>query len=195
MWAASDHVGTHVHRRAQQRALVGTGGTGHRPSAQRDDLDVDDVGDSITHVEERFDRGEPVLDRHVGVGANCREAVRRHQASGALGPVGCVRNGEQMAARAHRLDRTDEIAGRIVDDLGEECLVEVGMGFGRRREEDPARQVDADDVVSGDGEVRADAGDLPAAVDQDVGRAPVRRHTGVEELGLHDVEGTQRAQR
>ena len=41
-------------------------------------------------------------------------------------------------ASFHRHDRTQQIAGRVLDALGEERLVEMGVRLGERRQQDVA---------------------------------------------------------
>ena len=63
-----------------------------------------------------------------------REPVGGHQPSGALGALDDVRHVEQVPVGLHRQDRAHQVAGRVLDALGEEGLVEVGVGLdgGRR---------------------------------------------------------------
>ena len=62
-----------------------------------------------------------------------------------------------------------EIAGDVLGPFGEERLVEMGVRFDRRREEQLAVEIDRD--VSGRRDPRADLGDHTVD-DQHVGRRP-----------------------
>ena len=125
--AAPDEIGAGGQRLTQERPRVGPLWPAERPARQRDDLDVDHPGDAATHLREPFDAAQPVVDREVGVGAHGRVPVGGHQPGGALGTLddaGCVHH---VPVRLHRADRAHQVAGRVVDDLGQERLVEVRM--------------------------------------------------------------------
>ena len=134
MRTAADEVGAGGHGLAQQRPLVGAADAGHRPPAQGDDLDRDEVPESLAHGGEGLDAAQAVLQGDVDVGADRDVAVVRHQSRRPLGPFGDVGDRGQVTARRHRLDRTHQIARRIGDPLGQERLVEVGVRLDRRRQ-------------------------------------------------------------
>ncbi len=134
MRTPTDEVGTGGHRLAQQRPLVGAADAGHRPAAQGDDLDRDEVAEPFAHGDEGLDAAQAVLQGDVDVGADRDVAVVRHQSGRPLGPFGDVVDRRQMTARRHRLDRTHQIARRIGDAFGQERLVEVGVRLDRGRQ-------------------------------------------------------------
>ena len=140
--AATDQVGACRDRVAQQRPLGGAVRAGQRPAGEGDDLDVDHVADSGPHRGQRLDAAQPVLERHVDVGADGTEAVARHQAGGTLGTLGDVRRRREVPTGGHRLDRSHQVAGRVLDALGEERLVEVGVWFDRGRQQEMTVEVD-----------------------------------------------------
>ena len=90
---------------------------------------------------------QPVVQRRVGVGAHGPEAVARHQPGRPLGPLDGLGHGQLGPAGGHRLDRAEEVAGSVRQPLGEERLVEVGVGLDGGAEQDVAGEVD--DVVGG----------------------------------------------
>ena len=154
--AAADEVGAGLERLAEQCPVRGPGGAGHRPAAQRDDLHVDHVGDALLDLEQRLDAAQPVLLRRVGVGADGGEPVGGHQPGRPFGPLDDVGHVEQVPAGLHGEDRAHQVAGRVLDPLGEERLVEVGVGLDGGREQQMAVEVD-DDVVG----LRRDRGSRP----------------------------------
>ena len=91
---------------------------------------------------ERLDAAQPVFDGEIGVGAHESEAVGRHQPGGALGSLDDRVDGQEVAAAPHRGDRAHQVAGRIGDRLGEEGLVEMGMGLDGGGGQHPAVEVD-----------------------------------------------------
>ena len=166
MRAAADDVGAGCHGVAEQGPLVGTVAPRDRPPAEGDDLDVDDVGDAPAHLDERLDAGEPVVQRRVGVRADGGEAVGGHQPRRPLGPLDGLVDAQQVAAGHHRLDRPEQVAGRVRDQLGQERLVEVGVGLDGGGQQHVA--VEVDDVVAGHRTHVADGAD-PLAADPHVG--------------------------
>ena len=65
-----------LRRRAPRAAALAVrrpGDAGHRPAAQRDDLDVDHVGDASLDLEQRLDAAQPVLLR------SCRRGCGRRR--------------------------------------------------------------------------------------------------------------------
>ena len=131
-----------LERLAEQRPVRRPGDAGHRPAAQRDDLDVDHVGDAALDLEQRLDAAQPVLLRRVGVGADGGEPVGGHQPRRPFRPFDDVGHVEQMPVGLHRQDRAHQVAGRVLDALGEERLVEVGVGLDGGGEQQVALEVD-----------------------------------------------------
>ena len=109
--AATDEVGAGGHRLAQQRPLVGAADAGHRPAAQRDDLDRRSGRRSRSRTaDERLDAAQAVLQGDVDVGTDRDVAVVRHQPGRPLGPLGDVGDassgdGSPPSPRWHPSDR------------------------------------------------------------------------------------------
>ena len=143
--AATDDIGTCGDRISQQGAVLCSGGADDRRAGQRHDLDVDQVGDSSAHLDECLDVAEAAELDGVGVGANGDVPVGRHQAHGALGSFDDVVDGDPVAHRDHRIDGAGEVARAVLDAFGEECLVEMGVRFDGRWEQQ--RSVEVHDVA------------------------------------------------
>ena len=142
MGTSPDQVGTGGQRVDQQRTLVGPARSRHRPATQRDDLHIDDVGDPVAQRHQRLDAGQSVVEGGVGVGSHEPEPVGGHHPGRPLGPGQGLVRAEPVADGLHRPDRPHQVAGLVGHDVGQEGLVEMGMGFDRRRREDEARQID-----------------------------------------------------
>ena len=180
--AAADEIGPDVEGGAEQGPLVGAVRTGHRPPAQRDDLDVDDVGDAVAQRHQRLDAGQAVVQRRVGVRAHGAHAVGGEQAGRPLGPLEGLGHVQPVAGGPHRVDGAEQVAGLVRHHVGQERLVEVGVRFDGGREQEVAAQLD-DVVAVGRGRDRAgraDGGD-GGAVEAHVGRRSVdQRHVPQE---------------
>ncbi len=113
----------------QQRSLVGAAEAHDRPATQRDDLDIDDIGDASLHLDERLDASQSVLERGVGMAAYRPIPVRCHQTGCAFGPFDGFVDADQVSVRSHGGDGPHQVTGRVHDPLCEERLVEVGMRF------------------------------------------------------------------
>ena len=142
--AAADEVGPGLERLAEKGSVRGPGDARHRPAAQGHDLHVDHVGDPTLDLEQRLDAAQSVLLRRVGVGAYGGEPVGGHQPRRPFRPFDDVGHVEQVPVGLHRQDRTHQVAGRVLDPLGEERLVEVGMGLDGGGEQQVAIEIDHD---------------------------------------------------
>ena len=187
MGAAADQVGAGTKGVAEERPLVGAGGPGDRPRAEGDDLHVDDIGDATADFRQRLDAAQSVLQCRVGVRAHGAEAVARHQPGGSLGALDDVVDVEQRLGSKHRLDRAEEVAGRVGHALGEEGLVEVGVRLDGCGQQEVTGEIVLD-VIRTLPDV-ADSVD-PAVAEPDVSRRAVgERHSPQHFIG-HPGDGT-----
>ena len=142
MGTAADEVDPGGDGVAEQRPGVRTRPAGDRPRRERHDLQVDEVADALADQQQGFDRAQPVVHRDVGVAADDGHAVGRHQSSRSLGPFRDVVDGDQVTVALHGEDRAHQIAGRVLDPLGQERLVEVSVGLDERRHEQVSGEID-----------------------------------------------------
>ncbi len=144
MWAAADEMDAGLDRIAECGAVRRTVRAGHRRVRERDELDVHEVGvrgDGLLRGPQVPDAGaRPTVD----VAANGSDAAEEQLVEGGADPRHHVVVGEHPCCRCRDpgLDRTTQIAGGVRDGLGRECLVEVGMGFGHRRQQQPTADID-----------------------------------------------------
>ena len=131
---AADHVGPGGHRFAQQ------GPVGPRRE-QRDDLQVEHVGEPCAHLGQRGDAHDLHVVGHVDMGTDRRTTVGKESSGGPLGAFDDVVEGELWAVGRPRLDRPLQVARGVRHAVGAERLVEVGVGLGRRREQQPPAEV------------------------------------------------------
>ena len=87
----------------------------------------------MAHFDQRLDGGQPCSRCEIDVGADRGAAVGGEQAGRTLGAFDGVGEGDGVAGQLHGHDRAEEIAGGILDALGQEGLVEMGVRFGERR--------------------------------------------------------------
>ena len=80
--------------------------------------------------------------RRVGVGPDGGEPVGGHQPRRPLRAFDDVGHVEQVPAGLHGEDRAHQVTGRILDPLGEEGLVEVGVGLDGGRQQEMPFEVD-----------------------------------------------------
>ena len=66
--------------------------------------------------------------------------LRTSSSHGAPGSLDRVVERDQVAVGVQRVDRADQVAGRVVDPLGEERLVEVRVGLGERGQQQSLRR-------------------------------------------------------
>ncbi len=71
----------------EQRPVVGAGGSDHGAAGQRDDLDVDHVGDAAPDLDEREGVHQPAVHGGVGVGPYGDVSVGGHEACRPFGPL------------------------------------------------------------------------------------------------------------
>ena len=139
MRAPSDEIGSRRQCIDEEVPLVGPVRPSHRPAAQRDDLHVDHLGDPPPHVGEGHDAAQPVVERRVHVRAHGGEAVGRHPSRRPLRPLGRLRHAQRRAGSHHRVDGAEQVTGLVGQTLGQERLVQVGVGLdGCRAEDVPA---------------------------------------------------------
>ena len=139
--AAADAVDSECDRVAQQRPLCRALGADARPTTQREHLDVDDIAQPLAHPQQCRDGGEAVRFGEIGMGANGGGTVGRDQQRGAFGAGLGVGLCDEGAIGLHRKDRTHQVAGRVGHHFREKGLVQVSVGFGHRRQQQPAGRV------------------------------------------------------
>ncbi len=122
--------------------MVGAAGPDDRGAGEGDDLDIDHGRDASTHLGERGDVGDAVVFGGVGVGAHRDVAVGRHQPRRSFGALDDVVVVDPSGQADHRVDGSAQVAGLVGFPFGEEGLVEMGVGFDRRRQQQPALEVD-----------------------------------------------------
>ncbi len=132
-------------------------GSDHGAAGQRDDLDVDHVGDAAPDLDECEGVHQPAVHGGVGVGPHGDVAVRGHQPCRSFCPLDDVVRVDLAVEADHGIDGAAEIAGDVLGPFGEERLVEMGMGLDGGRQEQLAVEIDRD--VSGRRDPRADLGD------------------------------------
>ena len=104
---------------------------------------VDDVGDAPADLGQRLDAAQTVLRRGVGVacGRPVKPLAAISRAARSARSIDLV-DVEEVPVRAHRVDRPHQVAGRVLDPLGEERLVEVGVRLDRGRQQELAVEID-----------------------------------------------------
>ena len=157
MRTPADQVGSGIERIVQQGALVRARLPDDGPVAQRDDLDVDEVGDPPPHLAQGLDTAQAVIGGEIGVGPHEAIAVAGHETRRSLRAFDDVLDAEQVAVGPHRLDRAHQVTVGVRDLLGQECLVEMRVWFDRRRRQQVAREVER--FVSCRSDRRSDLGD------------------------------------
>lgn len=114
-----------------KRALIGTRTAHQRPTDQRDNLDIDDVGNTPLHFHKRLDARQAVFNGGIGMTSNRRKTVAGHQSGRSLGTFDRFADGEQMTILPHCCDRAHQITGRVLNSLRQKRLVEMCMRFHR----------------------------------------------------------------
>jgi len=131
-------------------------GVGKIGCRQRDQLDVHQVAQLLAHPHQRPDPAQRlVTDEQVDVAADGGGAVGEQPQRGGAGTFGDAVFGHHRRVRPPGIDRPHQVTHRRVDQVPGHGLVEVGVGFGRRRQQQEARQVEVG--VAGQ---RAGGGDL-----------------------------------
>ena len=109
--------------------------------------------------------------------------LRGHQPRRPFRPLDDVRHVEQVPVGLHREDRAHQVAGGILDALGEEGLVEMGVGFDGGGQQEMVREVD-DRVARLGGDRRRDGLDR-LAVDPDVDDVAADDRRALQDGGAH----------
>ena len=151
-----------VERLAQQRAVVRARRARGRKRDQRHDLDVDEVAQLLADLDERLHAAQPDHAAQVAVRADRGVArSRRRRAPARRGAVDDVVLREGRPGGVPRLDRAEQVSGAVDHPIRGQRLVEVRMGFGRRREQHVSGEVVH--LVVGEPLERADGGDAIAS--------------------------------
>ncbi len=140
----ADEVGAGGQCIAQERPMVGAGGPDHRAPGQRDDLDIDHVGNAAADLDEREGVHQPSVHGGVGVGPHGDVAVGGHEACRPFGAFDDVVRVDLAVEADHGIDGAAEITGDVLGPFGEEGLVEMGMGLHCGRQEQVAAEIDRD---------------------------------------------------
>jgi hypothetical protein len=184
---AADDVGAHLHRLIEGGPVAHAELAGGRHAVEGDDLEVDHVLDGAPGADQCLDAPRADVDADVDMRANGRDAVGGQHPHCPLGPLGDVIHGERGPVGEPRLDGAEEIARGIRHAIGRQRLVEVGVGLGRRRQQEVAVEID-DGLAVDRPEVLGDSGDAIAG-EAHVDPAPVGQRGSREE---HQEEGRGR---
>ncbi|CAH0132887.1 hypothetical protein SRABI128_00113 [Microbacterium sp. Bi128] len=146
---------------------------GHGRPAERDELDVHEAREFVSQADEGADSGQRVFSaQQVDVGADGGDPGCQHPQRRGTRTVERVLLVERHREGVPALDRALEVAERRPDGIPGLRLVEVRVGFGARRGDDVAGEVERLAVrrAAGAGQRRAgrDHRDDGVAVDRDV---------------------------
>ncbi len=100
---------------------------------QRDHLDVDDVAELVSDLDEGFHAAQPDDPAQVSVRPDRGESVRDAGERSASGTVGDVLFRERRPHRLPRRDGAEQVTGGVDHPISGQGLVEVGMRLGRSR--------------------------------------------------------------
>jgi hypothetical protein len=140
--AAAYDVGAQLHRRPEHRPQVGAFRSGQL-HGQSDQLQVDHVAEPLADLQQRLDRGEADRLIDADVGAYGGGAVRQAQQGGLGGPGHEVLAGNRPLIVQPGVNGAVQIATGVGDAIGRQGGVEVGMWFGRGRQQQVPAQVQA----------------------------------------------------
>ena len=108
---------------------------------RRDDLDVDDVAELVSHLDEGFHAAQPDDAAQISVRPDRGEAVRDAGQHGASGPVSDVLFGERRPRGLPCRDGAEQVASGVDHPISSQRLVEMGVRLGRSGQEHEAREV------------------------------------------------------
>ncbi len=139
---AADHVGTGVERLPQQGALRGSGEAGDGPGDEGHDLEVDRPAEPFPGLDEALHGAQTLVEGGVGVRADGGDPARHQHAGSSLRPFRDVVDGQGVAIGVHDRDRPLQVTAGVDDPIGQEGLVEVGVGFDGGGQQEVAVELD-----------------------------------------------------
>lgn len=170
MRTATHQIGSGVEGRGEQGTIVDAAPTGHRPTGEGDDLDLDGPPEPRFDLDEGLDGSKTLFGGGVSVAADDRDTVRDEKSRRPLCSLDDVGRREGRRHTLHGADGAHEVTSRIVDSFGEKGLVEMGMGLSEGRENQVASEIDHVLVVTVGG--RSDSDD-PVAVEAYIDRRTI----------------------
>ena len=136
--AAAHDVGTRVHGVTQPGPLLGSLGAAHGWRDEGHHLEVEAAGERLADRGQCLDAAQADVRRDIDVGADRGGPVGQQQQGSPGGPLDHVVDAERGPEVGPGGDGAGQVVGRVLDPVGGQRLVEVGVRLGRRRQQEVA---------------------------------------------------------